>query len=95
LINACYVDISETRSALASKISLAHACNLSLRYVPREWLLARAYTAAEAGDCQPLNEAMEVFERPFERHPDNVVDERFSRLTPRDMLFKAGVAYFS
>ena len=65
------------------------------RYVPREWLLARAYTAAEAGDCQPLNEAMQVFGSPFDKHPDSVVCERFSRLTPSEMLSKAGIAYFS
>jgi uncharacterized protein YdiU (UPF0061 family) len=40
------------------------------KYVPREWLLVEAYTAAEGGDHEPLKALQRVLERPYEEQPE-------------------------
>eukprot|EP00658_Telonema_sp_P-2_P067611 TRINITY_DN56531_c0_g1_i1.p1 TRINITY_DN56531_c0_g1~~TRINITY_DN56531_c0_g1_i1.p1 ORF type:complete len:239 (+),score=62.45 TRINITY_DN56531_c0_g1_i1:161-877(+) len=42
----------------------------SPKYVPRAWILKRAYEAAEQGDYQPANEIFEVLQRPYEEQED-------------------------
>lgn len=63
--------------------------------VPREWLLARAYTAAEHGDYSALHEAYRVLSNPFVQDADPVAAARFTRRTPTEVLAAAGIAYFS
>jgi len=65
----------------------------SPKYVPREWMLAEAYTAAEQGDHGPLEQLRALFATPFDEHPQ--LEERFYRRTPPDLLGKGGIAFFS
>lgn len=66
---------------------------VSPKYVPREWMLAEAYTAAEQGDHAPLEELRRLFAAPFDEHPE--MAERFYRRTPLDLRGKGGIAFFS
>jgi len=79
----------------SSDEAVAEMAQVSPLYVPREWLLERAYTAAELGDHQPLHEALRLLSDPYRADPDADAHARFSRLSPPEMLTKAGVAYFS
>ena len=38
---------------------------LSTRYIPREWMLVDAYTAAQHGDMAPAQSLISLFERPY------------------------------
>jgi uncharacterized protein YdiU (UPF0061 family) len=91
--------VTQWRQLLPSTAStdetVAEMSRASPIYVPREWLLARAYSAAELGDHQPLHEALRVLSSPFTVNGDATVHARYSRPTPPEMLTKAGVAYFS
>ena len=66
----------------------------SPKYVPREWILAQAYTKAQEGDLSVLNELIEVFATPFDEHSEEIA-ARYYRLPPKAMQEKAGVSYFS
>jgi len=66
----------------------------SPKYVPREWILAEAYTRAEKGDFSIVNELMTVFGSPFEEHSDDMA-RKYYRLPPTDMEKKAGISFFS
>jgi len=65
----------------------------SPKYVPREWMLAQAYTAAEAGDHSIVNELLDLFRAPFDEHPS--LEAKYYRRTPEEMRGKAGISYFS
>jgi len=65
----------------------------SPKYVPREWMLMQAYTAAEQGDHAPLEEMRALFEAPFDEQPQ--YEERFYQRTPPAMRAKGGISYFS
>jgi len=76
----------------ASRRAEMHAT--SPKYIPREWMLAEAYTKAEAGDLSTLNELIELFARPFEEHSDEIA-AKYYRRAPSTMEKKAGIGYFS
>lgn len=63
------------------------------KFIPREWMLASAYTAAEEGDHSVLEELLELLCTPFDEHPE--LEDKYYRLTPDDMRGKAGISYFS
>jgi len=65
----------------------------SPKYVPREWMLAEAYTAAEQGDHAPLEELRALFAAPFEEHPE--YEERYYRRTPQAQRQKGGISFMS
>ena len=44
----------------------------SPKYIPREWMLAEAYTKAEAGDFSAVHQLAEVFSRPYDEHEGDV-----------------------
>ena len=44
----------------------------SPKYIPREWMLAEAYTKAEAGDFSAVHQLAEVFSRPYDEHKGEV-----------------------
>ena len=50
----------------------------SPKYIPREWMLAQAYTAAQKGDHSVVAELMELFASPFAEHPD--MEAKYYRL---------------
>ena len=65
----------------------------SPKYVPREWMLAEAYTAAEQGDHAPLEELRVLFAAPFDEHPQ--YEERYYCRTPQDQVQKGGISFMS
>ena len=65
----------------------------SPKYVPREWMLAEAYTAAEQGDHAPLEELRALFAAPFDEHPE--YEERYYRRTPPAQRQKGGISFMS
>ena len=66
----------------------------SPKYVPREWILAQAYTKAQEGDMSVLHELIEVFATPFDEHSEETA-ARYYRLAPKALQDKAGISYFS
>lgn len=42
----------------------------SPKYVPREWMLARAYKAAQADDYSVVHEMARLFEKPYDEQPE-------------------------
>jgi hypothetical protein len=48
----------------------------SPKYVPREWLLAEAYLAAERGDAAPLAALQRVLANPFDEQVVSGVREK-------------------
>jgi len=65
----------------------------SPKYIPREWMLANAYTAAERGDHSVVQELFGLFRTPFYEHPE--LEAKYYRRTPEDVRGKAGISYFS
>ena len=66
----------------------------SPKYIPREWILAEAYTKAEKGDLSVLHELLHLLTSPFEEHTPEI-EARYYRLPPSELEKKAGIAYFS
>jgi uncharacterized protein YdiU (UPF0061 family) len=69
----------------------------SPKFVPREWMLVRAYEAADAGDFGPVRELATLFARPYDDEPPGVerACERFYRLTPEEDRDRPGVSFYS
>jgi len=67
---------------------------VSPKYIPREWMLAQAYTAAEKGDFSTLHELLDIFGSPFDEHSADAA-KKYYRKPPSDLEKKAGLAYFS
>jgi len=65
----------------------------SPKYVPREWMLAEAYNAAEAQDTTVVERLAQLFARPYDEQPSH--ETKYYRRTPPQMHRKAGIAYFS
>ena len=65
----------------------------SPKYVPREWMLAEAYTAAEQGDHAPLEELRALFAAPYDEHPH--LEGRYYCRTPQAQLQKGGISFMS
>jgi len=65
----------------------------SPKFIPREWMLANAYTAAEEGDLSIVQELFGLFSSPFDEHPE--LARKYYRLTPENVRGKAGISYFS
>jgi uncharacterized protein YdiU (UPF0061 family) len=63
------------------------------KYVPREWMLAAAYRAAEAGDHEPLHELTRLLASPYEEQPE--LEPKYYRRTPMNMRRKCGISFFS
>jgi len=66
----------------------------SPKFIPREWMLAEAYTQAEQGDMTALNTLSELFQRPYDEHSEELSAKYYSR-PPASLEKKAGIAYFS
>ena len=66
----------------------------SPKYIPREWMLAEAYTKAEKGDFSAVHELQQIFAAPFDEHSADV-ETRYYRKPPAELEKKAGIAYFS
>lgn len=42
----------------------------SPKYIPREWMLVKAYEEADKGNFDPLKELLSVFEKPYDEQPE-------------------------
>ena len=63
------------------------------RFVPREWLLIEAYTAAENGNYEPFNTLYHVLQRPYEEQPD--APAHYYSRAPLASEDKGGCAFMS
>ena len=66
----------------------------SPKYVPREWMLASAYEAAERGDYTLLHELHTLFRRPYDEQPERAA-ERFFQRAPHGADQQGGVGFMS
>jgi uncharacterized protein YdiU (UPF0061 family) len=62
---------------------------VSPKYVPREWMLIEAYTAAEKWDLEPLKRLQKVFEHPYDEQPE--YEAQYYRKMSPSQLYKGGV----
>lgn len=60
------------------------------KYVPREWMLVEAYKAAGQGDMTLVHELHELFEAPYDEHPD--MEAKYYRTAPPEALTAPGTA---
>ena len=63
------------REALADRMRQA-----SPKYIPREWMLAEAYTAAGEGDHSAVHRLQELFRRPYDEQAE--FESRYYRRAP-------------
>ena len=61
------------------------------KFVPREWMLVGAYTAAEAGDAGPLLALQALFREPYAERAGEEAEARFYRRQPDGAAEKGGV----
>ena len=66
----------------------------SPKFIPREWMLAEAYTKAEKGDFSTLHELNALFAAPFDEATPEL-SQKYYRKPPSTMEKKAGISYFS
>ena len=90
-IEAWVVELHEQRDDLAEA---ARGMRLaSPKYIPREWMLVEAYSAAEAGDFAPLHRLQRLFRRPYDEHDD--LEQQYYRSAPPAVARKGGVGFMS
>ena len=63
------------------------------KYVPREWMLAEAYEAAERGEYAPLRVLHEVLTSPYDEQPRHA--SRFYRRAPNGAEQQGGIGFMS
>ena len=87
--------LQETRGGGAASL---HEAADSMRrtnpkFVPREWMLVEAYTAAERGEYAPLHGLMAVLRTPYAEHPE--AESRFYRRAPLGAEQQGGIGFMS
>mmetsp|Transcript_56119 Transcript_56119/g.121417 ORF Transcript_56119/g.121417 Transcript_56119/m.121417 type:complete len:659 (-) Transcript_56119:240-2216(-) len=65
----------------------------SPKYIPREWMLVEAYTAANRGDHSVLKTLQQLFSRPFDEQPE--FEKKYYRRAPEGVLHSGGTAFMS
>jgi len=60
------------------------------KYIPREWMLAKAYDQAAHGSYDLVYELYNLFLKPYDEQPD--FEEKYYRLAPKEALEKGGIA---
>ena len=65
----------------------------SPKYVPREWMLAEAYGAAEQGDYALVRSLHELLTTPYDEHPEAAT--RFYRRRPAGVEQQGGIGFMS
>ncbi|KAL1518748.1 hypothetical protein AB1Y20_003033 [Prymnesium parvum] len=63
------------------------------KFVPREWMLHEAYSAAERGDHQPLLALHELLKRPYDEQP--AVANRYYVRAPPGVEQQGGIGFMS
>jgi len=64
------------------------------KYVPREWMLVKAYEDAETGDYEEIEVLQRLFERPYETQSEEF-NSKYFRKTPNEMKDRPGVSFYS
>lgn len=65
---------------------------VSPKFIPREWMLVEAYTAAQKEDYKPIHELYAIFQTPYDDLPGH---DRFYRIASSDVLSSPGIAYMT
>jgi len=52
---------------------------VSPKFIPREWMLVRAYDAADQGDVSVLNELQALFRTPYDEHDAELSSKYFCK----------------
>ena len=79
---------AQGREAVAARMRQA-----SPKYVPREWMLAEAYTAAGEGDHSVVHRLQELFRRPYDEQPE--FEARYYRLAEESASAQGGIGFMS
>lgn len=64
------------------------------KYVPREWMLVEAYSAAERGDYAPLHALLHVLTTPYDEHTAQTAS-RFYQRAPAGSEQQGGLGFMS
>lgn len=56
----------------------------SPKYIPREWMLVKAYTDANNGSFRFLLELQELFKKPYDEQPE--MEKKYYKLTPLELV---------
>jgi uncharacterized protein YdiU (UPF0061 family) len=62
---------------------------VSPKYIPREWMLIEAYSAAERWEVEPLKRLQKLFEHPYDEQPE--YESQYYRKVEASQLYKGGV----
>ena len=87
-LNAVHGARPETRHSIAEGMRRA-----SPKYIPREWMLAEAYEAAERGDYAAVRTLHDVLRRPYDEQPE--VASRFFQRAPDGSDVQGGIGFMS
>jgi len=63
------------------------------KYVPREWMLANAYTQAQEGDFGGVHELYKLFLCPYAEQPD--LEAKYYCRAPEEVRNKGGIAFMT
>ena len=85
-LNAVHGARPETRHSIAEGMRRA-----SPKYIPREWMLAEAYEAAERGDYAAVRTLHDVLRRPYDEQPE--VASRFFQRAPDGSDVQGGIGF--
>lgn len=66
---------------------------VSPKYIPREYLLVDAYTAAQKGDHSIVRALQELFRHPYDEQP--FFGEKYYKPRPRGSHLQGGVGFMS
>ena len=85
---------AETPDAAAAAAVKAAMHAVNPKYVPREWMLVRAYRAAHDGDFAELHELAELFAAPFDEQ-GAARAAKYYRRTPACYVGRGGTAHMT
>lgn len=85
LLCAQHVSASSSGSTISSLMR-----EVNPKFVPREWMLVEAYTAAARGDYAPLQRLQHLFSAPYEEHSEDDTSKYYRKMPP-EMLDTGGV----
>mmetsp|Transcript_28562 Transcript_28562/g.94778 ORF Transcript_28562/g.94778 Transcript_28562/m.94778 type:complete len:190 (-) Transcript_28562:96-665(-) len=66
---------------------------VSPKYIPREWMLVEAYTAAERGNHTPVHVLHQLLKRPYEEQPE--YESLYYRRAPDGSEKQGGIGFMS
>ena len=82
------LDVEDGRMGAGTRMRLANP-----KFVPREWMLVEAYTAAEKDDYGPLRTLLVLLGAPYEEHPE--LSEHFYHRAPVGVEWQGGIGFMS